>query len=80
MQTLPQKLTPMINTPVGDTHIDIRSATFQKPVGARIGLDIDLTVDAPNLLLDKVGAKPEKLKHREASQTGNSGLIEFDLD
>lgn len=80
-QTMPQKLAPTISIPVGDAHNDIRSGSFQKPVGARIGLDIDLTVDAPEPVLDKAAAtKPEKFKQEEALTTGNSGLIEFDLD
>ena len=79
-QTMPQKLAPTINTSVSDAHNDTRFGAFQKPVGARIGLDIDLTVDAPQPVLDKVSAKPKKNKHEEAPPTGNSGLIEFDLD
>ena len=80
-QTIPQKLSPVINAPGIETgHSEIRSGAFQKPVGARIGLDIDLTATTSDLVFNKLVAAPEKLKKEEASQTGNSGLIEFDLD
>lgn len=80
-QTIPQKLAPTISGPGAETaYSDIRTNTFQKPVGARIGLDIDLTADAPGLAPNRPTVIPEKLKPEESAPTGNSGLIEFDLD
>lgn len=80
-QTIPQKLMPVINVPGGQTaNNEIRSSTFQKPVGARIGLDIDLTANTPDPVLDKLTSVSDELKKEEAPQTSNSGLIEFDLD
>lgn len=80
-QTIPQKLAPSINVGVSEVgYNDNRASTFQKPVGARIGLDIDLTVDAPDTVADTPVLKTEKIKPEDASQATNSGLIEFDLD
>ena len=80
-QTIPQKLTPIINIPSTETACNnIRSSGFQKPVDARIGLDIDLTATTHDLVFDKSDAVPKKFTQEVPSQTDDSGLIEFDLD
>ena len=80
-QTIPQKLTPIINAVEPEAgYSDNRAGTFQKPVGARIGLDIDLTADTPDRSIDKPAAIKAKINRQSDSQAVNSGLIEFDLD
>lgn len=80
-QTIPQKLVPTINAGGSETgYNDNRSSAFQKPVGARIGLDIDLTADAPDVGIETPTVKTKENKLEDASQATNSGLIEFDLD
>ena len=78
-QTIPQILTPIINLFSSEIpHNNVRSGTFQKSVGARIGLDIDLTTISDTV--EKPAVKSEKLSHEATSQNSDSGLIEFDLD
>ena len=79
--TIPQKLTPTINTAGIETRQnEIRADSFQKPVSARIGLDIDLTATDIDFVADKRIAALVERKKDEAPQTGSSGLIEFELE
>ena len=61
-----------------------RASFFQKPVGARIGLDIDLsayTQEATVPVLPEPSARSEAMKNKDdTAPTQNGGLIEFDLD
>lgn len=80
-QTIPQVLTPVIHESSLDRgSSEIRSGTVHKPLGSRIGLDIDLSSVAadpgvePNVILSEAPLPSD------GSNTQNSGLIEFDLD
>lgn len=79
-QTVPQKLTSNILEPViGSTSTDIRSGHSHKPVGDRIGLDIDLSSDIATPTLEDYSPRSASPK-QEVALDGSSGFIEFDLD
>jgi hypothetical protein len=59
---------------------DISSSSFQKPVGARIGLDIDLTVDCLGAEVGKSFIAGEKNKPEETYLVSTNEIIQFDLE
>jgi hypothetical protein len=80
-QTIPQKLKPVVNMNSRDNiYGDISSSSFQKPVGARIGLDIDLTVDCLGAEAGKSFIAGEKNKPEETDLVSTNEIIQFDLE
>lgn len=79
-QTIPQELTPVINAHGGTSHNSSRSVSVQKPLGTRIGLDIDLSASAPDDVFDRPGVALENGTPYGTPEPSRSGLIEFELE
>lgn len=79
--TIPQKLKTSGGQGETETlYDDVRSGAFQKPVGARIGLDIDLTAASLEVPIAKETFDSKPGQEETAVGSDNSGLIEFDFD
>ena len=80
-QTVPQKLTSSVGQDgSGVADDEGRPGAFQKPVGARIGLDIDLTSTALDRPIERVSLASKPIQLDNAASKNKSGLIEFDMD
>lgn len=80
-QTSSQKL--ILNIKFDDLSAEessFRPGVYQKPVGTRIGLDIDLTATEIDVLQKKSEGSRQELKKETSAESKKSGLIEFDLD